>query len=103
MIDKLLEKFGLKFEDLNDLERDWLTTQLESLQKGVLSVEKIREYISGMKSAVEHELTKTDHNSKQDLFLKARLRNYLLLEAFLSSPQKAQQALEDALSNLARK
>lgn len=100
MIDKLLEKFNLKYDDLNPFEKETLNTMLQAVQKGQISIPKLRDYISQMKYAVENELTKVDFGSKQDTFLKARLRNYMLLEAFLISPEKAQEQLEAALANM---
>ena len=101
MIDKLLEKYGVKHEELRPDELETLNVWLEAIQKGQLSLEKLREYISVMKGAVEDDLTSTKHNSKQDLFLKARLRNYLLLEAFLSTPEKAKKQLDNAMEGFA--
>ena len=103
MIDELLEKVGLKYEDLSSVEKETLNTWMEALQKGQLSVESIKEYIISMKEAVESELSKSDLGSKQDIFLKARLRNYMLLDAFLSTPEKAKQQMENAISGMIRK
>ena len=103
MIDKLLERVGLKYEDLSAVERETLNTWMEALQKGQVSLEKIKEYINAMKEAVESELTKADLGSKQDLFLKARLRNYMLLDAFLTTPEKAKQQIENAIEGMVRK
>ena len=100
MIDELLTKAGLKYEDLNAVERETLNTWMEALQKGQVSVEKVREYITSMKEAVEQELSKSDLGSKQDLFLKARLRNYMLLDAFLTTPERAKQQIENAISSM---
>ncbi|MEK7180325.1 MAG: hypothetical protein AAB706_02520 [Patescibacteria group bacterium] len=100
MIDELLTKAGLKYEDLNAVERETLNTWMEALQKGQISVEKVREYITSMKEAVEQELSKSDLGSKQDLFLKARLRNYMLLDAFLTTPERAKQQIENAISSM---
>lgn len=103
MLDKLLEKFNLKFEDLNLDERETLNTWVEAIQKAQVTPERVREFVVTMREAVEKELTKTDHNTKQDIFLKARLRNYLVLEGFLTSPEKAEQQLELAISGLVDK
>lgn len=100
MMDEILQKYGLKFEDLSSAERDTLNQWMQSLSKNTLSVELIRGYVANMRASVEDELTKTDLNTKQDIFLKARLRNYMLFEAFLSTPAKAKQALEQALSGI---
>ena len=101
MIDKILEKYGVKYEELKPDEVETLNVWIEAIQKGQLTLEKVREYILIMKNAVEDDVTKTKHNSKQDLFLKARLRNYLLLEAFLSTPEKAKKQLENAMEGFA--
>lgn len=100
VIDDLLEKTGLKYEDLNSSEKETLNTWMEVLQKGQVSVEKIKEYITSMKEAVEQDLSKSNLGSKQDLFLKARLRNYMLLDAFMSTPEKAKQQIENAISGM---
>ena len=34
------------------------------------------------------------------MYLKARLRNYILLEAFLETPEKAQEALDRSVAGL---
>jgi len=103
MIDELLERVGLKYEDLSSIEKETLNTWMEALEKGQLNLEKIKEYVVSMKEAVEQELTKADLGSKQDLFLKARLRNYMLLDAFLSTPERAKQQIENSISSMVRK
>ena len=103
MIDELLERVGLKYEDLTKDERDTLYSWIEPLKKGGLTINDVKTYIQSMKESVENELSETSHNTKQDLFLKARLRNYILLESFLSTPEKAQKAIEKALKGLSNK
>ncbi len=100
MINNILEKFGLKYEDLNAVERETLNSWMESLNKNELTLMGVKTYIESMRDSVEDQLAKTDLNSKQDIFLKARLRNYMLLEALLSSPEKAQKALERAIAGI---
>jgi len=103
MLNKILEKAGLKYEDLSEAERLTLNEWSEKLSKGGLTVDNVRNYIVSMRDSVEKDLTKTDLNSKQDLFLKARLRNYMLLDSFLSTPEKAKQAVERQISGLVSK
>jgi len=98
IVDKLLERLNLKYDDLTREEEATYHSMLESINKSKFTVDSIRDEISSMRESVEKELTKTTHNSKQDLFLKARLRNYVLLLAFLDTPEKAKRALERALS-----
>jgi hypothetical protein len=98
--DEILEKFGLKYEDLDASERETLHSWQNVLSENKLTLDNVRAYISSMRDAVEVKLTKTGHNSKQDLLLKARLRNYMLLESFLSTPEKAKAALERAIAGM---
>lgn len=103
MIDEILEKYNLKYDDLNVIERETLNTWVDALQQGVVSIDKIKDYIQTMRDSVINELTNTKIETKQDLFLKARLRNYILLEAFLSTPEKAKAQMERALSGIIKK
>ncbi len=100
MIDEILEKFGLRYEDLNDGEKETLNSWYNAIQQNQLSVEEIRTYVIQMKDAVSLELSVTGISDKQDTLLKARLRNYTLLEAFLTTPEKAKLRMETALSGL---
>jgi predicted ATP-dependent Lon-type protease len=103
IIEKMLEKTGLKYDDLTPDEKETLNSMLDIVGKSALSVEKIRTYINEMKDAVEKELSKMDFDTRQDIFLKARLRNYLLLSAFLSTPEKAKEQLENSVSGMVKK
>ena len=103
MIAELLEKAGLKYEDLNAVEKETLNTWMDALQQGQASVEKIKEYVVSMKEGVEVELSKCDLGSKQDIFLKARLRNYSLLVGFLTSPERAKQQMESAIRGMIKR
>jgi len=109
MIDEFLEKKGLKWGDLTPDEREYATTLVSAIQTNALSLEKVRDAIHGMKEAVERALVETDEftyflwfkrvNRKQ-IYLKARLQNYLLIEMLLSTPDKLKAQLEQGLSNI---
>ena len=99
-IDDILEKYNLKYEDLLEDEKKTLSEWMKNLNNAELTITNIKDYITRMKVTVEEELTKTGLDSKQDLFLKARLRNYMLLESYLESPQRAKKALESAISGI---
>ncbi len=102
MIDEILKKFNVKYEDLSIGERETLTSWMKSLSSNELTIDKLRQYIQSMKESVENELTVTTNNSIQDAFLKARLRNYLLIEGFLQSPEKARKAIERMISGIVK-
>ena len=99
-IDDLLTRLGLKYEELNKLEKETLGTWMQSLRQNKLTLEQVRGYVVSMRSAVEQDLVKAKLGKHQDIYLKARLRNYMLLEAFMDSPKKAEQALERSLAGL---
>ena len=103
MYDKILERLNLRYEDLTREERNTLNSWMQILEKKRITTEDVKKYISTMKESVENELTKTDINSKQDIFLKARLRNYILLDAFLYSPERAKDALERMVEGIVPK
>ena len=104
MLDEFLQKYGLKYEDLDKKgfsgERETLNKWLDTLSKNQITVEGIKIYIQNMRYSVEMELTKTGLNKQEDTFLKARLRNYMLLEAFLVGPEKAKEQLVKNLKEL---
>ena len=95
-----LEEKGVNIEKLTADEKQTYFTMVDAVRQSQLSIEKIRDYIIQMRSAVEQELTKCDLESKQDLFLKARLKNYMLLESFLISPEKAKAAYDNMVSTI---
>lgn len=103
MIEEILTRMNLKYEELTKEEKDTLVQWTESLTKSTISLEQVKTYIRSMRDAVENELCKHDLGRNQDLYLKARLRNYMLLEALLSTPDKAKEAAERAIAGLVSK
>ena len=101
MIDEILQRIGLKYEELSPVEKETLNTWVNAISQNQLTIESIKTYISAMRESVESELTQTNLNDKQDAFLKARLRNYILLENMLTSPEKAKAGLERAVAGIA--
>jgi len=101
--EEILKKLGLKYDELTTQERETLSSWMTALEQSKLNIDGIKAYIASMRDAVEQELTETKHNTNHDLFLKARLRNYMLLEAFLSTPEKAKQAMEKAMAGIVKK
>ena len=100
LIKEIEDKKGIKVEDLNPLEKETFFKMLEVVEKSQMTPERLKDYISSMKMAVEQDLTKSVLGKEEDLFLKARLKNYILLEAFLTSYKRAKVQLEDMVSNI---
>lgn len=106
--DKLEEK-GINIDSLNAVEQETYYKMLGEVQKAQMTPEKLREYVTTMREAISAELAKEPGFIRIFIFkvenpnlikLQARLQNYILLEAFLNSPAKAKQALEEMVSNI---
>ena len=96
VLDKILEDQGLNYEDLNSAERETYRKANFSLHK--LTVADVKTYITNMKNSVALQLTETPlENTEENVILKARLKNYILLESFLLTPEKAEEALKKQL------
>ena len=86
---------------LNRLDREGLiritpnrgTFKTHLFWEEVVEIIKIRQSIECLALDMGKDLEK-------DLILKARLKNYVLLEAFLTSPDRAEKALRDSLQNI---
>lgn len=103
------EKMGLKIENLNAVEKQTYFNMLDEVKKAELTPDKLREYIVQMRIAVEDQLIREPEfirifvfrvENRNQILLKARLQNYILLESFLMSSERARQQLEDVVQGL---
>lgn len=101
-IDEYLKKYNVTYDDLEDDEIATLNAQFEVMSASAMTVDKIREFVNNMLATVQIEISKHDLTDKEDMYLKARLRNLTLLAAFITSPEKAKAHLEKMLSNVAK-
>lgn len=124
MIDEILQRLNLKFDDLTTAERETLIGWTQTLDSNQLTVEGVKQYVRSCREAVENELAgiketpqswtgilalfipflgliKKWYQDQHKLGLEARIRNYVLIEAFLSTPDKARAALERAIAGIA--
>jgi hypothetical protein len=100
MLSSLLDKFGVKYEDLTTAEKDTLQEWTKALASKELTLADVKDHIRALIEAVERELANYNLNKDQDLFLKARLKNYLMISDFLTGPDKAKKYIEQSISNL---
>jgi len=109
MIDQLEEKYGFKVENLNSAEKATFFEMLDSVTKSVMTPEKLRDYVVAMRDAVEREMVKEPTFIRIFIFkfenpklirLQARLQNYMLLESFLISPERAKKAYDEAVARI---
>lgn len=113
---------------MNELQPEELQTLLswaDQLQSKEATIADVRFHISQMKEFVEQELTAKKelpnkwlhllsyfipfvgliekwYQDQYELGLKARLRNYMLFENFLASPERRKKAIESQIERLAQ-
>jgi hypothetical protein len=98
-LDKFLQSIGLSYEDLTSDERDDYKKMYDTLNGQTMTVENIQEAIVKMREDVCNQLIDTTITDRNDQQLKARLKNYMLLEGFLRGPLEAKKAYERMLEN----
>ena len=122
-LDDILSKRGLKFEELYPEEQETLNTWMSALDRGQVNIPIVREFISKMRDSVSQGLSELEETpttwlsllcflipligiirkwylDQKRVSMTARLRNYVLLEAFLSTPERAKAAMEKAVASL---
>lgn len=114
--EQILQKYGLTEADLDSPghmgERETLHSLADKMQKREMTISEIKDHVFSMKYRVELDLVNEPEfiaskilpfikvRNDKNIYLKARLNNYLLLEAFLEGPGKAKMAVERAISNI---
>lgn len=123
-VDELLKKRGLTFDELTSDERETLYSWMNAINKNQITVVDVRDYVLKMRDSVATALTELDETphtwlgllglfvpfvgivrkwylDQRKLALEARLRNYILLEQMLSTPDRARAAVEKQVSAMA--
>lgn len=109
ILEDILKKLGLDYEDLSDRERKTYESWANALETKPLTVEEIGENIRQARESVEMELVSTPEMerylwwyrpTRQHVFLKARLMNYLMIEAFLKQKEVDKKLLEKQLQQI---
>lgn len=94
-IDTWLQDLGIRdYDELTSVEKETYHKMLEIAQSSQISLEDYKLNVKTMRESVEAALATEKLNKLQDLFLKARLKNYLLLETFFDRPERAKKLLE---------
>lgn len=109
---ELEERFGFSVDKFNTLEKETYFKMLDVVEASQMTPDKLRGYIVSLREAVTKELINEPEfirififkfENRKQIYLKARLQNYLLLEAFLISPEQAKKQLEGMVSNMVGK
>ena len=123
VIEEILKKFDLTYGDLSDAERETLTQWTSVLDGNQLDVSTVKSFISELRKSIEEQLSaiketpqswisiaalfipfygiiKKWYQDQYKLGLEMRLRNILLIEAFLIGPDKAKKALKRQIASI---
>lgn len=93
ILENIVDKLG-GYDQLNAAERETYKEHLKILEGKVVTLEDTKKFVRTMITVIERDLVNTKENSIESKGLKARLKNFLMLEQFLFSPEKAKEALE---------
>jgi vacuolar-type H+-ATPase subunit E/Vma4 len=105
----LLDKFEVNYDDLNPAEKETYNQWIKALSSNQLTLESVKEYLNQLISAVERELTELKETTsfwtflygwKKDFYLKARLKNYLMIQDFLTAQDRAVKHIEQSIKNI---
>ena len=103
----------LAFDTLTTAEREDIFKLAKAFEVKQITVDDIKTHLTSMRKFVENELTNAKMEKfslwsflfswKQDYYLKARLRNYMLLEDLLNSPENIRKHAEQQLGAITGK
>lgn len=98
ILDQLVEKLG-GWDKLNSEEQNLYLDHIKIIEGKAITVDDTKDFARKMITILERLLVDTPENSRESLNLKARLKNFLLLEDFLYSADRAQKTLEKFYSS----
>lgn len=128
LIQDVLSPHGLKVEDFSSAERESLNNMLEAAETHKLTPQTMKSYVRRIRFALDnelHDLQKNDiphswvsllslffpiygvvkkwYEDRRKLYVEARIRNLILIESFLVSPDRAKEQLSIALEGFAKR
>ena len=99
ILDDIVEKLG-GWDKLSRTEKETYKAHLKIIEKKSLSSEDIKGFVRRMITILETQLVDSRDGTNKSRGLKARLKNFLVLEAFLFGPERAKEALERYYKNM---
>ena len=98
-LSQLLEKIGLKYEDLSEEERKTYQQWAETLSQPEVSIDDLKKFIPIQIELTERELLSYDNSEKKELYLKAYTRALQMIHAFILGPEQRRKWLEKYLES----
>ena len=101
-LNSLLEKLGLKYEDLTSEERRVYQEWSSVLAQPEVTIPDLKKFLPQYISTLEFEQNKYDNTPNRDVFYKAMIRNAQMIQAFILGPEKRKQWLESHIEQTAK-
>lgn len=93
-VQEVLEAAGIKdFDELTSVEKESYFKMLEIAESSEITLEDFKTTVKRMRESVSLALAVEELPPAKDLFLKARLKCYILFEAFFDKPERAKEIL----------
>jgi hypothetical protein len=100
MLQQFLNKLGVKgYEDLNQEEKQVFQQYQEVLTKEV-TVADIKTLVKNQIDAILISMAEYSNDSRKEMYLKARLRDMMMIKALLEAPDKAKENLKQVIKGL---
>lgn len=95
----LLEKLGIKYEDLREDEKKTYEQWSTVLSQPEITIEDLKKFLPSYIANLEQEQNDYQNSAKKDLYLKACIRNAKMIQAFILGPEQRKQWLEKNINN----
>lgn len=93
ILDQLVDKLG-GWDKLNSEEQSLYLEHIKVIEGKAITIDDTKDFARRVITTIERLLVDTPENSRESLNLKARLKNFLILEDFLYSADRAKKSLE---------
>jgi len=94
----LLEKLGLRYENLSEEEKKTYTEWSVTLSQPDVSIDDLKKFIPLQIGILENQQNDYENPPKKDLFLKAQIRNLKMIHAFILGPEQRKAWLEKTIN-----
>lgn len=96
-LDKWLEEHNLKYSDLSREEKDFYLNSQKQIERNPPSISEQVENLTDMIESILSELVEIRTKDDKDTFLKARVKDLIIIRNSLTATQKAKKQLERLL------
>lgn len=97
VLNGLLGKLGVKYEDLNEEERRTFNAMRDSLSGRKLTDKDVEKYFDTELAEVTKKISNPENSKELDMFLKMKIGFIIKTKEFLDSPKIEKMMVEDRI------